>query len=332
MTLAALAQTGPGAQAGATFDAVKARGELICGVNTAFYGFSAPDDKGTWRGLDVDICRAVAAAVLGSAERVRFVPLSAQARFTALQSGEVDLLSRNTTRTLTRETANGLNFAPVTFYDGQAFMVPVKLGVTSAKELGGASVCVQTGTTSELNLADFFRANRLELKPVTIEKYEEVSAAYLSGRCDAITSDASQLAAIRANEAPVPTDHAILPEIVSKEPLAPAVRHGDDQWLDVVTWTVFALIEAEEKGLTSANLDAMAKGEDPTVRRLLGTTPGLGAALGLDERWAYNAIKQVGNYGEIYERNVGQGSKIKLPRGANAQWRDGGLQYAPPLR
>jgi general L-amino acid transport system substrate-binding protein len=318
--------------AGATFDAVKARGEVVCGVNTSVYGFSAPDDKGRWQGLDVDICRAVAAAVLGDAGRVRYVPLSAQARFTALQSGEVDLLSRNTTWTLTRDTANGLNFGPVTYYDGQGFMVPVRLGVTSARELSGASVCVQTGTTSELNLADYFRANGMELRPVTIEKYEEVTAAYLAGRCDAITSDASQLAAIRANETSNPADHAILPETISKEPLAPAVRHGDDQWFDVVKWSVFATLEAEEKGVTSKNVDAMLKSEDPTIRRLLGVAPGLGAALGLDERWAYNIIKQVGNYGEIFERNLGAGSKLKLPRGLNAQWGQGGLQYAPPAR
>lgn len=332
LVAAGLALAASQAFAGATFDAVKARGELVCGVNTSVYGFSAPDEKGQWHGLDVDMCRAVAAAVLGDASRVRYVPLSAQARLTALQSGEVDVLSRNTTWTLTRDTANGLNFGPVTYYDGQGFMVPVKLGVKSARELSGASVCVQTGTTSELNLADYFRANGMELRPVTIEKYEEVTAAYLAGRCDAITSDASQLAAIRANETSNPEDHLILPEIISKEPLAPAVRHGDDQWFDVVKWSVLATIEAEEKGVTSKNVDAMLKSEDPTIRRLLGVTPGLGAALGLDERWAYNIIKQVGNYGEIFDRNVGVDSKLKLPRGLNAQWTQGGLQYAPPAR
>ena len=332
LPVAALALAAPQALAGATFDAVKGRGEVVCGVNTSVYGFSAPDDKGQWHGLDVDMCRAVAAAVLGDATRVRFVPLSAQARFTALQSGEVDLLARNTTWTLTRDTSNGLNFAPVTYYDGQGFMVPAKLGVQSARDLSGASVCVQTGTTSELNLADYFRANRMELKPVTIEKYEEVTAAYLAGRCDAITSDTSQLAAIRANEAPNPDDHLILPEIISKEPLAPAVRHGDDQWFDVVKWSVLATLEAEEKGVTSQNVDDMLKSEDPTIRRLLGVAPGLGAALGLGERWAYNIVKQVGNYGEIFERNVGAGSKLKLPRALNAQWGQGGLHYAPPAR
>lgn len=261
------------ALAGANLDAVKARGEVVCGVNTSLYGFSAPDDKGVWSGLDVDFCRAVAAAVFGNSKKVKFVPLSAQARFTALQSGEVDLLSRNTTWTLTRDTANGLNFAPVTYYDGQGFMVATKLGVKSAKELNGATVCVQTGTTTELNLADYFRANKMEFKPVTIEKYEEVTAAYLAGRCDAITSDISQLAAIRANDTPNPADHVILPEVISKEPLAPCVRHGDDQWFDVVKWSVFATMEAEEKNLTSANVDQALSSADPNVKRLLGVTP-----------------------------------------------------------
>jgi general L-amino acid transport system substrate-binding protein len=322
----------PDANAGATFDAVKARGELICGVHTGLYGFSAPDDKGVWRGLDVDICRAVAAAMFGNAEKVRYVPLSAQARLTALQSGEIDMLSRNTTWTLTRDTANGLNFTVTTYYDGQGFMVTKKLGVKSAKELSGATVCVQTGTTTELNLADFFRANKMELKPVTIEKYEEVNAAYLAGRCDAITSDASQLAAIRANDTPNPADHVILPEIISKEPLAQVVRHGDDQWFDLVKWVTYAMMEAEEKGITSANLDEMLKSADPTVKRLLGVTEGMGKALGVDEKWSYNVLKQVGNYGEVYERNVGMKSKLQLPRGLNALWTSGGLIYAPPVR
>ena len=320
------------ALAGANLDAVKARGEVVCGVNTSLYGFSAPDDKGVWSGLDVDFCRAVAAAVFGDSKKVKFVPLSAQARFTALQSGEVDLLSRNTTWTLTRDTANGLNFAPVTYYDGQGFMVATKLGVKSAKELNGATVCVQTGTTTELNLADYFRANKMEFKPVTIEKYEEVTAAYLAGRCDAITSDISQLAAIRANDTPNPADHVILPEVISKEPLAPCVRHGDDQWFDVVKWSVFATMEAEEKNLTSANVDQALSSADPNVKRLLGVTPGLGAAIGLDEKWAYNLIKQVGNYGQIFDRNVGKDSKLQLARGLNAEWYQGGLMYSPPFR
>jgi general L-amino acid transport system substrate-binding protein len=324
------AQTG--AMAGASFDAVKARGQLVCGVHTGLFGFSAPDDKGNWKGLDVELCQAVAAAVFGDANKVKYVPLSAQARLTALQSGEIDLLSRNTTWTLTRDTANGLNFTGINFYDGQGFMVLKKLGVKSAKELSGATVCVQTGTTTELNLADFFRANKMDLKPVTIEKYEEVTAAYLAGRCDAITSDASQLAAIRANDTPNPDDHVILPELISKEPLGPSVRHGDDQWFDIVKWTLYAMVEAEERGLTSANVDQALNSTDPNVKRILGVSPGMGAALGLDEKWAYNIIKQVGNYGETYERNVGMASKLKIARGLNALWSQGGLQYAPPVR
>lgn len=320
------------AAAGPTLDAVKSRGELICGVHTGLYGFGAPDDKGVWKGLDVDMCRAVAAAVFGDASKVRYVPLSAQARLTALQSGEIDMLSRNTTWTLTRDTANGLNFAPVNYYDGQGFLVPKKLGVHHANELNGATICVQTGTTTELNLADYFRANKMEMKPVTIEKYEEVTAAFVAGRCDALTSDGSQLAAIRANDTPNPDDYIILPELISKEPLAPAVRQGDDQWFDIVKWSIFAMIDAEERKLTSANVDAALKSPDPNVKRLLGVTPGLGAALGLDEKWAYNIIKQVGNYGESFDRNVGMGSKLKLDRGLNAQWTDGGLMYSPPLR
>ena len=318
--------------AGATLDAVKSRGSLVCGVHTALYGFSAPDDKGTWRGIDVDMCRAVAAALFGDANKIKYVPLSAQARMTALQSGEIDILSRNTTWTLTRATANGLNFAPVNYYDGQGFLVAKKLGVTGAKELGGATVCSQTGTTTELNLADYFRANKMELKPVTIEKFEEVTAAFVSGRCDAMTSDVSQLAAIRANEVPNPDDYVLLPELISKEPLAPAVRQGDDQWHDVVSWSIYAMLEAEERGITSANVDEMLKSADPNIKRLLGVTPGFGQALGVDEKWVYNIIKQVGNYGESFDRNVGMGSKLKLPRGLNAQWTNGGLQYSPPFR
>lgn len=318
--------------AGETFDAVKARGELICGVHTGLYGFGTPDEKGNWTGLDIDMCRVVAAAVFGDATKVKYVPLSAQARLTALQSGEIDLLSRNTTWTLSRDTANGLNFTVTTYYDGQGFMVKKDLDLKSALELDGATVCVQTGTTTEVNLADYFRANNMKFSPVTIEKYEEVTAAYLAGRCDAITSDASQLAAIRANDTPNPADHVILPEIISKEPLAPAVRHGDDQWFDIVKWSIYATMEAEEKGVTSKNVDEAKNSTDPTVMRLVGATPGMGAALGLDEDWGYNIIKQVGNYGEIYERNVGMESKLELPRGLNAIWTKGGLIYSPAFR
>jgi general L-amino acid transport system substrate-binding protein len=315
-----------------TLKTVKDRGQLSCGVSQGLPGFSSPDDKGNWTGLDVDVCRAVAAAVLGDANKARFVPLSAQQRFTALQSGEIDILPRNTTWTLTRDTANGLNFTAINFYDGQGFLVPKALGVKSAKELAGATVCVQTGTTTELNLADFFRSAGLPFKPVTIEKYEEVTQAFLAGRCDALTSDKSQLASIRANDTPNPDDYVILPETISKEPLTPSVRQGDDQWFDIVRWVQFATMEAEERGITAANVDAALKGEDPNVKRMLGVTPGMGAALGLDEKWAYNAIKQVGNYGESFERNVGQGSKLKLERGLNDLWSRGGLMYAPPIR
>jgi len=329
---AATVLAAPAAHAGPTLDAVKARGEVICGVNTSLYGFSTPDDKGRWVGLDVDVCRAVAAAVLGDAEKARFVPLSAQQRFTALQSGEIDILPRNTTWTLTRDTANGLNFTMVNFYDGQGFLVPKNLDVTSAKELSGATICVQTGTTTELNLADYFRANNMPFRPVTIEKYEEVTQAFLAGRCDALTSDKSQLASIRANDTPNPDDFVILPETISKEPLTPSVRQGDDQWFDIVQWVQFATVEAEERDITSANVDEKLNSDDPNVKRMLGATPGMGAALGLDEKWAYNAIKQVGNYGESFERNVGQGSKLKLERGLNDLWTRGGLMYAPPIR
>ncbi len=318
--------------AGATFDAVKAKGFVQCGVNLGLYGFSAPDDKGNWSGLDVDTCRAVAAAVFGDAGKVKYTPLSAQQRLPALQSGEIDLLARNTTWTLSRDTANGLNFAVTNYYDGQGFMVPKKLGVKSAKELDGATVCVLPGTPTEQNLADWFRANKLSFKPVVIEKNEELAAAFFAGRCDAYSSDASQLAGIRANEAPKPDDYVILPELISKEPLTPVVRHADDQWADIVRWSLFAMIAAEEKGITSKNVDQMLTSPDPEVKRLLGVTPGNGKALGLDEKWAYNIVKQVGNYGESFERNVGKGSKLKLDRGLNALYSNGGLMYSPPFK
>ncbi|MEN8133365.1 MAG: amino acid ABC transporter substrate-binding protein [Pseudomonadota bacterium] len=317
---------------GTTFDAVKTRGVLTCGVHTGLYGFGAPDRKGVWNGLDVDICRAVAAAVFGNASKVRFVPLSTQQRLTALQSGEIDLLSRNTSWTLARDSASGLNFAAVTYYDGQGFMVEKALGVESARQLDGATICVLQGTTTELNLADYFRANKMRFKPVTIEKLEELVSAFVAGRCDAQTADVSQLASIRANDLENPDDYIILPEIISKEPLAPAVRHGDDQWLDIVKWTLFAMIEAEEKGITTANVDRFLNSADPTVRRLLGVIPGMGKNLGLDEKWAYDIIKQVGHYGEVFERNVGMKSRLKLKRGMNALWTEGGLMYAPPIR
>jgi general L-amino acid transport system substrate-binding protein len=320
------------AQAGPTLDAVKKNGFLTCGVSTGLQGFSLADSQGRYAGLDVDVCRMVAAAVLGDAGKVKYVPLSSQQRFTAIQSGEVDILSRTTTWTLQRDTQLGLNFAPVVFYDGQGFMVPKKLGLKSAKELKGATVCVQPGTTTELNLADFFRANKIDFKPVVIEKLEEVEAAYFSGRCDAYTTDRSGLAATRIGKAPNPDDHVILPEVISKEPLAPAVRHGDDEWFDIVKWTVYAAIEAEEDGITSKNLEEKLKSEDPNVKRLLGVTPGMGKAMGLDEKWAYNIVKQVGNYGEVFDRNVGKDSPLKLERGLNDLWTKGGLMYSMPVR
>ena len=320
------------AQAGATFDGVKQKGYVQCGVNLGLYGFSAPDDKGKWSGLDVDMCRAVAAAMFGDAEKVKYTPLSAQQRLPALQSGEIDLLARNTTRTLTRDTANGLNFAPTNYYDGQGFMVSAKLGLKSAKQLNGATVCVLPGTTTEQNVSDYFRANKMTFKPVVIEKNEELNKAFFAGRCDALTSDASQLAAIRAAEVQNPNDYVILPELISKEPLSPAVRQGDEEWMNLVTWAFYTMVQAEEKGLTSETVDAAMTSPDPDVKRLLGVTAGNGKALGVEENWAYAIIKQVGNYAQSYERNVGSGSKLKMPRGQNALYTEGGLMYAPPMK
>jgi len=329
---AALVFIAQGAQAGATFDAVKAKGFVQCGVNTGLAGFAAPDSQGVWKGIDVDLCRAVAAAMFGDANKVKFTPLTAQQRFTALQSGEIDVLARNTTQTLSRDASLGLIGAGVNYYDGQGFIVTKKLGVKSAKELGGATVCVQPGTTTELNLADYFRANKLDFKPVVIEKMDEVVAAYASGRCDAYTTDKSGLAATRAAQLPNPDDHVILPETISKEPLGPLVRQGDDGWLVVVRWALNAMIEAEEYGVTSKNVDEQLKSDNPNIKRLLGVTAGAGKALGVDEKWGYNIVKQVGNYGESFERNVGKESALKLDRGVNEQWSKGGALYAWPIR
>ncbi|MEM6902709.1 MAG: amino acid ABC transporter substrate-binding protein [Pseudomonadota bacterium] len=324
---------GPVAQAGATLDAIRQNDTIRCGVNTGLAGFGIADEQGRWTGLDVDYCRGLAAAVLGDADKVEYVPLSAQQRFTALQSGEVDVLSRNTTWTLTRDASLGLVFAGIWFYDGQGFMVPKSLGVTSAMDLDGASVCVQPGTTTELNLADFFRANNMDFEPVVIEAQSEVVAAYFSGRCDVFTTDASGLAATRANEAPNPADHVILPELISKEPLGPVVRRGDDEFFAISKWVLYALVEAEEKGVTAANAAEMkANSTDPTVQRLLGASGDMGEKVGLDPEWAMRAITAVGNYGEIFERHVGVNTPIGLERGVNAQWTEGGLMYAPPLR
>jgi general L-amino acid transport system substrate-binding protein len=320
------------AQAGPTLDKVKQSGQISCGVQTGLAGFAAPDSQGRYAGFNVDICKALSAAIFGAVDKVNYVPLTAQQRFTALQSGEVDLLSNNTTDTLQRDTALGLNFAPVVFYDGQGFLVPKKLGVKSAKELNGATICVQPGTTTELNLADYFRANKIEYKPVVIEKLDEVENAFYSGRCDVFTGDASSLNANRLSRAPNPDDYVILPERISKEPLAPVVRHGDEEWSDIVRWVVYVLFEAEEKGITSKNVDEMLKSDDPNIKRILGVTPGAGKSLGLDEKWAYNAIKLVGNYGEIFDRNLGKDTELKFERGINNLWTRGGLIYAMPIR
>lgn len=316
----------------ATLDDVKARGELICGVNTGLVGFAAPDANGNWSGFDVAICQAVAAAVLGDPSKVKYVPTSGQTRFTALGSGEVDLLARNTTWTFSRDTDLKLQFTAINYYDGQGFMVRKDSGVTSAKELDGASVCIQTGTTTELNLADYFKANNMSYQPITVDSNAEGEQQFLAGACDAYTTDASGLAATRAAFAN-PGDYVILPEIISKEPLAPAVRQGDDQWTDIVRWTIYALIAAEEYGVTSANIDELAKGTDhPEVNRMLGTEGDLGGMIGLDKQWAVRAIKANGNYGEIFAATIGEQTPIGLARGLNAQWTQGGLMYAPPFR
>jgi len=314
-----------------TLDDVKAKGFVQAGVNGDLFGFGKPDEKGVWRGLDVDTARAVSAAIFGDAEKVKFTPLTAKTRFTALQSGEIDVLTRNATQTLGRDTDLGLDFVQVNYYDGQGFLIPKKLGVKSAKELDGASVCVLPGTTTEMNVADFFRFSKMKMSPVVIENTAELSKAFFAGRCDVMTSDASQLAGIRA-VAPKPDDYMILPEIISKEPLAPAVRHGDNQWRDVVNYSVLAMIDAEELGITSKNVDEMLKSTDPKIKRFLGVLPGNGKALGLDEKWAYNIIKLVGNYGEVFERNVGVNTPLMIERGLNALWTNGGLMYSAPFK
>ncbi len=322
-----------GVASAATLDDVKARGKLNCGVTTGLVGFAAPDANGNWEGFDVSVCRAVAAAVLGDASAVEFVPTTGKTRFTALASGEVDMLARNTTWTFSRDVDLKFEFVGVNYYDGQGFMVPKELGVTSAKDLDGATVCIQTGTTTELNLADFFRANNISYEPVPIETNAEAQQQYLAGACDVYTTDASGLAATRATfEAP--GDHVVLPEIVSKEPLGPLVRHGDNEWGDIVRWTLNALITAEELGVTSANVADMgaSAGNNPEVNRLLGTEGNLGEMLGLDADWAKKALMAVGNYGEIFETNIGENTPIGLARGLNASYRDGGLIYSPPFR
>jgi general L-amino acid transport system substrate-binding protein len=312
-------------------DDVRRRGDLRCGVNTGLAGFAAPDDKGDWRGIDADFCRAVAAAVFGDATKVKFVPLNAKERFTALQSGEVDLLSRNTTWTMSRDTSLGLTFTGVMYYDGQGFMVHKSLGLTDVAQLAGASICVQTGTTNELNLADYFTTQKLSYRPVVFERLDEMIAAYNSGRCDSFTTDTSQLISERT-ALPNPDDSVILPELISREPLGPAVRQGDDQWAGIVRWTHFAMLNAEAEGVTQTNVTEMVSSPNPAVRRLLGLEGGFGAGLGLSNDWVVAIVKAVGNYGESFERNLGSGSRLKIPRGMNALWKNGGLHYPPPIR
>ncbi|WP_026344569.1 amino acid ABC transporter substrate-binding protein [Oceanimonas smirnovii] len=315
----------------ATLDEVKQRGELKCGVNSGLPGFSNPDDKGVWKGLDVDLCRGIAAAIFNDAGKVQYIPLNAKERLTALQSGEIDVLSRNTTWTSSRDTELGINFTGVNYYDGQGFLINKNLGVSSAKELDGAAICIQSGTTTELNVADYFRRNGIGYSAVVFDTSEQTVQGLEAGRCDVLTSDLSQLYALRIKLSK-PDDAVALPEVISKEPLGPSVRQGDDQWFNVVKWTHFAMVNAEELGITKANVDSMKTSENPDVRRLLGLEADFGKGMGLDKDWAYRIIKQVGNYGEIFETNVGQSSPLKIDRGLNALWTEGGLQYAPPVR
>lgn len=320
------------AHAGPTLDAVKQRGELKCGVNTGSAGFSAPDKDGSWRGLDVDFCRVIAAAVLGDATKVQFVPVTSETRFPTLKAGEIDVLIRQTTTTLSRDSSLGLMFEPPIFYDGQGVMVSAASGIKSAKDLNGASICVQPGSTTELNVQDYFRSNSMNFKPVVIESLDQVTNTFFSGRCDALTSDRSDLASARSIAAN-PNDYILLPEVLSKEPLAPVVRQGDDQWFLIVKWAIFATFAGEEKKLGRETIEAARTGNsDPEVARFLGEDPGIFAGLGLAPDWAYQIIKQVGNYGEIYEANVGPSTPLGLDRGLNRIWTDGGLLYAPPFR
>ncbi len=331
VTLALAAGLTAQAASAQTLKTVKDRGQLSCGVSQGLPGFSTPDDKGNWTGLDVDICRAIAAAIFNDASKIKFVPLSAKDRFTALQSGEIDVLSRNTTWTLSRDTSLGANFTGVTYYDGQGFLVKKALKVNSALELNSASVCVQTGTTTEQNLADYFKGNNMKYEVIAFGTNDEAVKAYESGRCDVFTTDVSGLYADRLKLAN-PADHVVLPEVISKEPLGPMVRHGDDQWFDIVKWTLFALVTAEELGVTQKNVDEMAKSDKPEMKRVFGTDGNLGEQLGLTKDWVSRIVKAVGNYGEAFDRNVGSGSKLGIARGLNALWNKGGIQYAPPIR
>jgi general L-amino acid transport system substrate-binding protein len=331
LTLAIAATLPAGAAFAQTLKTVKDRGTLSCGVTSGLPGFSAPDDKGNWAGLDVDFCRALAAAVLNDPTKIKFVPLSAKDRFTALQSGEIDVLSRNTTWTLSRDTQLGLNFGAVNYYDGQGFMVRKSANIASTTKLDGASACVQQGTTNEQNLADYFKVNKMKYEVIAFATADETLKAYESGRCDTFTSDMSQVYAERLKLAK-PEDHVVLPEVISKEPLATVVRHGDDQWLDIIKWIHYALLNAEELGITQKNVDENLKSDKPEVKRLLGTDGNLGEQLGLTKDWAVRIVKAVGNYGETFDRNVGAGSKLNISRGLNRLWNQGGIQYAPPAR
>ncbi|GGN19599.1 MULTISPECIES: amino acid ABC transporter substrate-binding protein [Marinomonas] len=332
LSTAAIAATISTGAAAATLDDVKAKGFIQCGVSQGVPGFSNADSNGEWSGIDVDACRATAAAIFGDAQKVKFTPLSAKERFTALQSGEIDILARNTTWTYTRDTSLGLDFTTTNFYDGQGFMVRKDLGVESAKDLDGATVCTEQGTTTELNMADFFRKNKLSYVPVVVQKADEALSAYSSGRCDVFTTDKSGLAAHRSKLSD-PSAHVILPETISKEPLGPVVRHGDNQWKDIVTWAMFVQVNAEEMGITSKNVEKIkTETIDPEIKRLLGAEGDMGAQLGLPASWAYDIIAKVGNYGEVFERNVGPSTPVNLPRGLNALWTEGGIMYAPPVR
>jgi general L-amino acid transport system substrate-binding protein len=331
-TMAALLfATASAAQAGATFDNVKKKGFVQCGVSTGIAGFSLIDSKGQWQGIDIDMCRAIAATMFNDASKIKVTPLTSQQRFTALQSGEIDVLTRNSTQTLTRDTTLGLIGTGVNYHDSQGVMVSKDLGLKSAKELEGATICVQPGTTTELNLADWFRAENIKFQPVVIDKFDEIVRAFAAGRCDAFTSDKSQLASTRTT-LEKPDNYIILAEDFSKEPLGPMVRQGDDQWFNIVRWALNAMIEAEEYGITSKNVDEMLKSSNPNIQRILGVTPGMGKNLGVDDKWAYNIIKQVGNYGESFDRTLGTNSPMKLERGLNASYKNGGVLYGWPVR
>ena len=330
LTVATLALASTMSSADTLENTIKS-GKLNCGLNTGLPGFASPDSSGVWSGIDVDVCKSVAAAVLGDAKKVKYSHLNAKERFTALQSGEIDVLARNTTWTASRDTTLGINFTGVNYYDGQGFLVSKKLGVKSAKELNGATFCIQAGTTTELNLTDYFKANKLEYTPITYDTSAQTIEGFEQGRCDALTSDASQLYALKT-QLKDPSSAIVLPEIISKEPLGAAVRQGDDKWFNIVKWSYIAMLNAEELGITSKNVDEMLKSPNPDIQRLLGVTGDIGQGLGLVAKWAYNIIKQVGNYGESFDRNVGKDSPLGIERGLNALWKDGGLQYGAPIR